>query len=850
MGNFVRRDQMETNNLKLVHLANAQLDQVIKRVSRKVNFILDVSKLKGYMKNLLEEQSSVYERLEIDIKIDEFIVFIKAPQINDLLIDYLSLLLQQSITGITIKKNVLLKEEFKNQIVEIIENYFKKLSEGDTVIAIKKYLDTLLKICSSKISENIYSEFVEKKNGQIISKSQFAFRILEKDVYIKEAERIEMQMKKKFVPRNIEFEEIKRDYGKSLKQYSQNGYIYMLGDENKFNEFYIPPILVNVTRMQDMYIRRNLRFEKDKIDKIRERWKYIFNNNDIIYVVGGAGYGKSLFLKNIINNYSKLNIENSEDYLLIYCDLKTYFNGDVRKKTMIDFFQESMISIAGIEGISKELINYYLGIGRCIVLLDALDEVPKLEREGFHKKIVVFFSNCNPNNKVCITSRDRGFLPKQNIEVLEINPLMDKDIEDYIDKMIQLKKFKKGDKETFMKQAQILIEKGFLNNFLILSLLVNIYKSERELPENKIDLYKKCFEYIAKKREEEKSKTGYDWNRIYPLMKDSTFIRLSILAAPNNTDISRENVEELLLRLYKKKYVDEATAECAIKEFLDFCSNRTELFVPAAVDDKFKFFHRSFFEYFYSRYIHQQSEVEKMYELMSKFDVDSEVFELTVALVKEDDEEKYQDLINYILEKLEEEFNQPIPQGTAFGIMTLAMQVIDDAFYIGKYYEIIIHYHKIISSSQIDHMNQNQRLMSMWIEKEINRDKIKLNEFLDIYSVYCVQFLLGAMRNLNIDQMREARSVRWVRMREDVASDRDIYDPTGRIGNIPFYLLIFCKYGDLYELMEKYADQGFESNNIIKGNKNTLKTLKKGYKNYRRLTKEERKQILKIFTRK
>ena len=34
-----------------------------------------------------------------------------------------------------------------------------------------------------------------------------------------------------------------------------------------------------------------------------------------------------------------------------------------------------------------------------------------------------------------------------------------------------------------------------------------------------------------------------------------------------------------------------------------------------------------------------------MYELMSKFDVDSEVFELTIALVKEDNEVKYQVLI-------------------------------------------------------------------------------------------------------------------------------------------------------------------------------------------------------------
>lgn len=242
--------------------------------------------------------------------------------------------------------------------------------------------------------------------------------------------------------------------------------------------------------------------------------------------------------------------------------------------------------------------------------------------------------------------------------MFEILPLTEKDIEDYLDRMIKLGKFKRSDKDMFMSQASTLIQKKFLNNFLVLSLLVNIYKSEKALPENKVDLYKKCFEYIAKKREEEKSKIGYNWNNIYPLMKDSTFIKLAVLAAPNNSDIERSLIEETLIKQYRTKYVDEATTEMAIKEFLEFCSSRTELFVPADVDDKFKFFHRSFFEYFYARYIYQQHSVEEMYKLMEEFDIDSEAFELTIALVKEDNEEKYQNLIEYMFMKASQSLSE------------------------------------------------------------------------------------------------------------------------------------------------------------------------------------------------
>ena len=492
---------------------------------------------------------------------------------------------------------------------------------------------------------------IERKNGKIFE-SILIESPEEQEWTKKYVIHLERVLEQEFIPKSMKYDTIRRDYAKALKSYYQYGFIYLLG-EYKFSEFYIPPILVNGLTARHMYWRQRQRIDRKRLDKSREIWKHIFDDRDIVYVVGGAGYGKSLFLKNIINDYSKLDIENSQDYLLIYCDLKSYYaSGDSNGKTMVDFFRESMISTTGKEGISKEFIQYFLDIGRCIVLLDALDEVPRDKRNELHKKITTFFATCNPNNKVCITSRDRGFIPQKDIEVLEILPLNEKDIEDYIDKMIALRKFKREDKETFMRQAQVLIEKEFLNNFLVLSLLVNIYKAEKELPENKIDLYKKCFEYIAKKREEEKSKTGYDWKSIYPLMKDSTFISLSKLAVPNNKDISRDKIEELLLKQYRTKYIDEAAAECAIKEFLEFCSNRTELFVPSSVDDRFKFFHRSFFEYFYSRYIHQQPEVSKMYELMEKFDIDSEVFELTVALVKEDNEEKYQELIELILSKV------------------------------------------------------------------------------------------------------------------------------------------------------------------------------------------------------
>jgi hypothetical protein len=391
-----------------------------------------------------------------------------------------------------------------------------------------------------------------------------------------------------------------------------------------------------------------------------------------------------------------------------------------------------------------------------------------------------------------------------------------------------------------MKQAQVLIEKNFLNNFLVLSLLVNIYKAEKELPENKIDLYKKCFEYIAKKREEEKSKTGYNWNNIYPLMKDSTFISLSVLAAPNNKDIRREDVEELLLNQYKTKYPDEATAECSIKEFLEFCSNRTELFVPSSVDDKFKFFHRSFFEYFYSRYIHQCSNIEEMYNLMSNFDIDSEVFELTVALVKEDNEVKYQELITYIFKMVEKDFQNEPPKYMSFCILTLIMQVIDDVYFIQKYLDLVIKYNMFMSNSNI--YSINQKLLYMWVIKGIENDEDKKTKFKEMYENKCLIYvfnLLSHVKNLNNKDFINS------------IQDQIIFEQGFEFNNVvakssPFYLMVYNDYFDLHSKIESFENATFnEFVHSLSGLTRKQKSdLKKGYNNYKLLNQEDRKSIV------
>jgi hypothetical protein len=110
-------------------------------------------------------------------------------------------------------------------------------------------------------------------------------------------------------------------------------------------------------------------------------------------------------------------------------------------------------------------------------------------------------------------------------------------------------------------------------------LLVSIFKAEKELPENKTELYSKCIEYIARKREKDKNRLDYDFELINTLMNDNTLIEIALLAFPNNKEISEQDIYDKLLNLYKERYIDENKARNAIQEFLHFCTERTELIV-------------------------------------------------------------------------------------------------------------------------------------------------------------------------------------------------------------------------------------------------------------------------------
>lgn len=282
----------------------------------------------------------------------------------------------------------------------------------------------------------------------------------------------------------------------------------------------------------------------------------------------------------------------------------------------------------------------------------------------------------------------------------------------YVDRFIALDRFDAEEKDRFVEQASALAEKGFVKGFLTLSLLMAIYKNEQELPANKVLLYEKCFEYMANTREKGKkllrnSETNefYDWTVLGHFMQGATFMGLAQLGLPNNADIPKHDVESFLFDQYQNRFFSPVECKAGIEQFLQFCTDRTEVFIPSIrSNDYYRFYHRSFYEYFYAKYIELHTHtVADTYQELCQFGPDSEVFDLLVTLYTRRNPNYLRKLLSYAFSQVEptighQDTASPYPLNT----LVLLMQAVGDVDYIRRFITLFLTTKNRISQIRLD----------------------------------------------------------------------------------------------------------------------------------------------------
>ena len=276
------------------------------------------------LKNINNKLSDEWEILQNSGTLE---IFIKSPQFFDIINSYLI----YTVLGITREEiKEIKKTRKKSNTILTIDDLTKVLTtkiseiyvENETLVKPDNHiLNKFFKVIIECAEENIFKEMDFKNKSTIYYiNSHFDASLSNIDNVLIELQNDVKRLLNNNIVESVErYEKIKREYYNILKTKNSEAHIYLL-DKFDFDKFYVPPILMKGFKKL-FYIVDSSMHKKSIFDA----WRYIFAQRNIIYIVGEAGYGKSLFMKKIINDYRNLNLFHSEEYLVIYGELKMFY---------------------------------------------------------------------------------------------------------------------------------------------------------------------------------------------------------------------------------------------------------------------------------------------------------------------------------------------------------------------------------------------------------------------------------------------------------------------------------------------------------------------------------------------
>lgn len=256
---------------------------------------------------LLKE--NIDDKFEVLYKSGEFNSFLKTPFFKDTIENYII----YKITGnceeniISLKKNTDIIVE--KDVISFLSNYLFSEYYKETLTVPSKTLVCQFFEAFFQLSTNYIVSFLKEDDKMDVYLINRRIDLIQENILLRlddTVDAIKKTMKCEYVPLEPKYEEYVKEYHKILKTNHSRAHVYLL-DTFSFSTFYVPPFLREISHKREisdhMKIRRDFINASNSINYEREGvfddWKYIFDHNRIAYVTGGAGYGKSLFLKKL-----------------------------------------------------------------------------------------------------------------------------------------------------------------------------------------------------------------------------------------------------------------------------------------------------------------------------------------------------------------------------------------------------------------------------------------------------------------------------------------------------------------------------------------------------------------------
>ncbi len=354
------------------------------------------------------------------------------------------------------------------------------------------------------------------------------------------------------------------------------------------DDFYIP---------NDLYVYTYGRRERVKPDNIILSFKKKF-----MVIVGTGGLGKTMLIHHLV---LKL-IKNYDTYekLPVVLTLRNFRKDHTN---LIDFIKEST-EISDIENYLKE--------GKCVFLLDGMDEIRKGLIKTFEQKLADL-ADRYPQNSFILCSRPvSDFIRLTKFEVFELAPFTKEQALQLIDHLNyrpetpELKKVfrEKVDKSLYDTHSD------FLEIPLLLTIMLLTFERNSKIPQKMYAFYEDAFWTLAERHDS--TKIGFD--RAYRTQMFPEEFAKVLEEFCTRTYIARQFsfTEESFKEFYNElKVIDKIDKPITFENLkADFTANLCLMYFDSG---KYSFIHRSFQEYFCA--LHLSKSFDDRFALIGQF---------------------------------------------------------------------------------------------------------------------------------------------------------------------------------------------------------------------------------------
>ena len=393
----------------------------------------------------------------------------------------------------------------------------------------------------------------------------------------------------------------------------------------------------------------------------------IFDLSNKIVILGGAGFGKTTSMNYMYCNYEELFGPCSIKFKI---DLKSYAKEIFDNHyTILDCLVEDFYNKIPRRNISRdqitEMLSEKLTEGHCVVILDALDEIPTQTARAYIRDRIEEFTEIYSYNRFIITSREAGYLKNRfdrGFLHLQLNELGYPQVMKFIESWHKYNQIEVNFSEfisNFMEEVNRAKCQRLIRNPIILILALVIFDIERNLPNTRVEFYSKCIDTFLTTREDRRSTQNLSENAKNIIGTDSVLPHIAYCKFSHIEDdmeyrFSLQALHQAILEAIEVP--DPINWMASIREYTVYLIERTEL-IREIDEDRYDFTHKTFYEYFLAVYYVKTFDNETLIDLLDEWIGDANYNELAKliieVIIKINTRIQHNQIMEYLLQALE-----------------------------------------------------------------------------------------------------------------------------------------------------------------------------------------------------